>query len=292
MKNIFSIGLCLILASAGAFAKVGVWLANGISFNIETYAEPPIALHDMIAEGGVMVKKAAQRYLINRTNRTYLGYDLDAERLPDGSYRVYIKPLTATPDQVSPPGLKLAVIPSYPDPQIVRDGEVILLPLMESPRTGHRIIDRIEINAVGLASPTERDARDLTMLDVALQLQEPVLSRNGKRLDVNDRMNREAVGGPIIWFYVPERGRFVLSVIQHQSRAFARAGVIRDNRLTFTVGGESYECRTKSPILGSPGIWNLYVRHEPNYRPRWNNEGEGYQFGSAAGMESLPPPMR
>lgn len=290
MRPVLLSVFCVGGAVLALHAKVGAGLANGISFDIETHVQPPIAanLDDLISEGGVIVKKAAQRYIIDRGRGMYFGYDLDAERLPDGSFRVYIKPLTATPDQVSPRGLKLAMIASYPEPQIVRDGEVILLPLMEGPR-GYRIVDRIQVSTrtpAGSAFPPEKEPRDFTMLDVSLQLHEPMLSRNGKPLEPNGRLNLNGIGGPIVWLYVPDRGRFLLSILPHQGYAFERSGTIQGNRLTFSAAGDSYVCQTKFPILSNTGTWNLYVRHEPGYRPE-RNEGSGYRLGSAERIEYL-----
>jgi hypothetical protein len=292
MKRIFlGVIVVLIAVPSAGTAKLGASLANGITMTIETYTEPPVT--GPVAEGGVLVNKMVQRYLIDRAAGTYFGYDLDADRLPDGAYRVYIRPLTARPQDVSrghsgPPTLKLAPIPSYPEPQIVRNGEVILLPVMESPRTGHRLIDRIAIttsSSSGPAFPADKEPRDLTLLDVALILEEPVLLKNGTPVDVA-RSRSGSIAGPIVWFYVPGRGRLLLSAVPHASWGFTRAGVIQDNRITFTSGGDSYVCRSKHSILGSDTAWNLYLLHEPGYRPA-KDDGSGYQFGSADRVEYL-----
>ena len=292
MKKFF-LGVIAVLTAvpSAGIAKLGASLANGISMTIETYTEPPVT-GPVSAEGGVLVNKIVQRYLVDRAAGTYFGYDVEADRLPDGAYRVYIRPLTARPQDVSrshsgAPVLKLAPIPSYPEPQIVRNGEVILLPVMESPRTGHRLIDRIAITTTsssGPAFPPDKEPRDLTLFDIALTLDDPVLFRNGTPVD--GARSKGVIGGPIVWLHIPDRGRFLLSVLPHTSWGFTRAGVIQDNRMTFTAGGDSYVCRSKRSILGSDTAWNLYVLHEPGYRPA-KNDGSGYQFGSADRVEYL-----
>jgi hypothetical protein len=76
--------------------------------------------------------------------------------------------------------------------------------------------------------------------------------------------------GATLWFAVPDRGRYILSLTPREG--FPRAGSIRDNVVEFQAGGDRYEYRSSSPILGQGKAWNLYLLHDPRYRPKATRE--------------------
>ena len=88
---------------------------------------------------------------------------------------------------------------------------------------------------------------------------------------VDDRKLEARVGftkgrGGVIWLALPGLGRYLLSLAPHAG--FEKAGVIRDNVIALNDGPHHYELRLANPIASSDNAWNLYVLHDPRFRPR------------------------
>jgi hypothetical protein len=78
--------------------------------------------------------------------------------------------------------------------------------------------------------------------------------------------------GALLWFYVQDRGRFIFSLVPRAGYEFQKVGVIEDNRIEFTIGGNTYEWLSSSPILAGGGTWNLWVLHDPQYAPIFGSD--------------------
>jgi hypothetical protein len=72
-------------------------------------------------------------------------------------------------------------------------------------------------------------------------------------------------GGPVIWFYVPGRGRFIFSLTPHAGYDFRKIGTIEHNRISFSIGSDRYEWTSSNPIVGSGGNWNLWILQDTGY---------------------------
>ena len=60
------------------------------------------------------------------------------------------------------------------------------------------------------------------------------------------------IGGfvaPLPWFSVPGRGLFIISIQPHEGYDFQKIGVIEDNRISFTHGGDKYEWVSSLPMI-------------------------------------------
>jgi len=78
--------------------------------------------------------------------------------------------------------------------------------------------------------------------------------------------------GALLWFYVQNRGRFIVSLVPRPGYEFQRVGIIEDNRIEFTVNDNHYEWLSSSPILPGGGTWNLWVLHDPKYAPIFGSD--------------------
>ena len=64
--------------------------------------------------------------------------------------------------------------------------------------------------------------------------------------------------------------------------------MIRNNKLSFEFKGDKYEFVSKSPILGQGGNWNLWVMHDPSYKPNSRKSKDpAFAFGAAGKVEYL-----
>ena len=136
--------------------------------------------------------------------------------------------------------------------------------------------------------------RDLTAADVILQFKEPHVSVALRSGDAGGpdtaprRMFRVAgdVAGAVTWIYVPTRGRFLLSLVPR--RDFRRAGSVRGTSLSFTVDGDTVAVTSASRIAPGEAAFNLYVRHQPAWKPSYPNaDVDAIHMGAADRAEYL-----
>jgi hypothetical protein len=218
------------------------------------------------------------RIVVDELHHIYLGYDLTAELASEGQYRISLLPLSIGPQSFLPSGYKntpsVVLLSKYPDAQLVRSGDTIALDLFASPDGKQKIVDYIRFSSQApppnvtdpLAAISTGEPKDFTLDDGPLKLyQEPTIwIDNQKYLGL-----RYGAGGSgaTLWVYFSGEGRYVLSLVPHDG--FVRSGTIRDNVISFQMDGHQYELRMASPPVGSGGVWNLYVLHDPSFQ--WKN---------------------
>jgi hypothetical protein len=111
-------------------------------------------------------------------------------------------------------------------------------------------------------------ARDFRTDDVQLSLQAPRLSINGK-LDETSAQRYDAVSGAVVWFYAAKRGRYILSLAPRPELGFRKAGEVRGSSLSFTLGNDTFTVSTGGRIAPGQAPFNLYVLHEPEWKPSY-----------------------
>jgi len=87
--------------------------------------------------------------------------------------------------------------------------------------------------------------------------------------------NGESVGewqgtgcsGALLWFYLPGRGRIILSLEPHEGYGFEKLGEIEDNKIAFSAGGDRYQCVSSAPITRAGERLSVWVLHDAAYQP-------------------------
>jgi hypothetical protein len=266
------IALAGLLAAADGRGEIMTGTASfrGTIVRFRTMAEPPFK-DGQLVPGGISVRTdRVHRFMCDGKTGEYFGYDLVVE--PGGApnrHRVIIEPLSLEPLQLKLGNHVVArtpiLLPKYPPPQIVEDGDTIALDLLVSPDGKRKIVDYIEVNGDAPPPPAGADtpARDFTLDDgpLSFTFRSPVtLFINGQQQPGPAMTGRP---GGTLWFELPGRGRHILSLAPHEG--FEKAGAIRNHAVVFQAGGETFELRTSGPILGKGGAWNLYLLHQPDY---------------------------
>jgi hypothetical protein len=82
----------------------------------------------------------------------------------------------------------------------------------------------------------------------------------------------------VVWLYVKGRGRFVLSLVPNEKLGFRKDGVVSGDGLLFRDGPAEIRVECSGQIAPGPGAYNLYVVHEPGWRP---SDGALTTMGSA-----------
>jgi hypothetical protein len=117
---------------------------------------------------------------------------------------------------------------------------------------------------------TPGPARDFALGDVELEIVAPRLTINGRPEPSSERVNTSARGA-VVWFYVPNRGRYVLSLLPRPELGFRRAGEVRGSTVRFTLGRDTFTLLTADQVAPGQARFHLYVLHDPTWKPTYAN---------------------
>jgi hypothetical protein len=227
--------------------------------------------------------------MLDRSRRVYFGYDVKVEPLSNtNTYRLTFGALSMTPEMsqrffgAADSGWTMLPPPRFPDARTVRGGDVLQLDLLTNSAWGQTLVDYVTVqepprrlNTFDVSAPREfafasGPPRDFNADDVELRLQEPRLSINGM-LQESSRRLRADVSGSVVWLYVPDRGRFLISLTPQAKLGFQRAGEVRGSSLRFTIGSDTFSVVCGSRIAPGLAAFNVYVLHHPKWRPTYAN---------------------
>ena len=322
--SIFTLCLFSVANAQYGIMKLG----NGITIVVKTEITPSKPKGSLGSIYSSNSGNTIHRILTDKKNKIYFGYDLSFEKEGEEKFRVSIKPLSKTPDAImkrhkrskqnavegvetvasnssglthSTKGYPQAsiiytsdfssftekLLPNYPKAFVVNDGDTISLDLLENPKTKAKITDIIKISSkssgFGYNYSEDKPIRDFSVNDVYLRIETPDIYINQKKSETNS-----SVAGNINWIYIKGKGRFIFSFKPQPNYTFKKIGVIRNNKLSFEFKGDKYEFVSKSPILGQGGNWNLWVMHDPSYKPNSRKSKDpGFAFGAAGKVEYL-----
>lgn len=260
---------------------------NGVEIQLEARVEPG----GQKVGGAVSSNKGHfSRTLFDSKQGRYYGYDLFVEPREGSFFQVRIEPLSLSTSELAAsrivdsswtpiPLLKYPVIPLVPA------GAVVSIDLLQNPATGQKVVDVLTFKstapapAVASAGPP----RDFSINDVEIRLESPRVSVNGQIVDASLRVGG-GVSGQVLWFYLPERGRFAFSI--QPNRNYRRAGEVFDKTMDFTVGGDQYHVQSAAPIAPAAGRFHLYVLDEPRWTPA-RGSGASMILGAAISPDLL-----
>ncbi|HJS23958.1 MAG TPA: hypothetical protein VJ751_06365 [Pyrinomonadaceae bacterium] len=166
------------------------------------------------------------------------------------------------------PNGAFATFPKSTTPQTLDDGDAVSLDLLVNAESGVKIVDVVSVTfdrSTLSDSHLEAAPKDFTLDAVALGVKNYSLLINGNVVS----KSKSSIGctGALLWLYVPERGRFIFSLVPREGYDFAKIAVLDENKIEFTVNGERYEWVSGASILPNGGTWNLWVLHDTAYVP-------------------------
>jgi hypothetical protein len=201
----------------------------------------------------------------------------------------------------------------YPAPQIVHAGDVISIDVWLAPDTRQRLIDSIRIDAMltdaiaraaqpqppalqaralivrsaitpaaavpARPAPTVAGpAREFSTADAEMRIAQFRISVNGTA--EAPPKGATASTGALVWFSLPNRGRYVLSLAPHLALGFSQAGEVRGGVATFTLDGATIKLECPTAIAPGYSAYNLYVMHDPQWQPTAQAQRDFIQYGS------------
>ena len=245
----------------------------------EVQRAPAIVGSEAIAEGDRLIHRVLQ----DTGGRFIFGYDLWVAPNPASKqFKLVVRPLdprfesklrAGNSNEGNPPQSEIiSTFPKPTEPQTLDDGDAFSLDLLINQSTGVKIVDvvRVAFDRSNIWDNPRMMPRDFTLDAVELTVKDYRLLVNGNVISVG--RSTKTCAGALLWFYAPDRGRFIFSLLPREGYEFQKVGVIEDNRIEFTVNGNHYEWLSSSPILPGGGIWNVWVLHDPNYTPLFGSE--------------------
>jgi hypothetical protein len=194
-------------------------------------------------------KATVHRYVRDNFRNLYLTYTMTFE--PIGSTDTFRVTFT---DSAVP----------YPVPQILRDGETIVLTLAADARTGRRLVDYIRVGT-GVMRPRAAVSRDVYAEDAELTITKPRLRSNGVEQKAENPSGM--VSAQVVWVDIPGQGRFDLSYKPLADQGFERAGEVAENSLMFSLGGNVFRIDCADRIATGSGTYNIYARRDSKVDP-------------------------
>jgi hypothetical protein len=280
-------GMLLCVASVAASARADVQegqmqqlvvpMQSGVfvSFTTETV---PAGSHELSFSfiEAEFKPNIIHRLFVDEKQQFYFGYDLIVERAQAaGEYRVTVRPLGADYERMlrarkafqnRRPHPNLSPAASVSQPQTVADGDTFAIDVLVNPRNGAKIVDVIKVTSddprLQEAPASTRPPRDFTLEDMQLKVSAYKLLVDGEAV----YSSTSGCAGPLIWFALPGRGRFIFSLVPRPGYDFQKVGTVEHNKIKFAHDGQSYEWVSRLPVVGNGGNWNLWVLHDAGYR--------------------------
>ena len=311
-------GLCLPAFAQSVRLDQGVETRKNFGFYWETRLEPETPAMDVGTISTVTTGSSKDRDIIyrlegDRSRHVYFGYQAQVEVLVEpNAYRITFSPIDpSTARQL----MSVTFGKEDPDswtqlstttwgtgaPQTIHGGDVVAMDLLKNAATGQKIVDYVtvqeppspEIGFQNLKAQAREfafatgAARDFRADDGELRIRDARVSIGGK-LDPSTAKFKGEVSGLVLWFYLPKRGRFILSLTPHANLGFRRAGEVRGSTLSFTIGSETFKLVANGAIAPTQAAFNLYVLHEPTSKPDYAfADTSAFSMGAADRAESL-----
>jgi hypothetical protein len=279
------VSLCLsVAASAGGKvtdtqdgkSQLVVPMQSGAFVRIRTESQPETA-RDATSN---LIESEDKPNLLHRVfvdgkNEMFFGYELLVEPVAGmRQFRVTVRPLSdeyLRGLRARPTFQKRRLHPSYnaaafsTAPQLIGDGDTFALDVLQNDSTGTKIVDVIQVTLTdpGLKeSASDSPPRDFAPEDVLMQV-------TNHKLLINDeavyRSPGGSLSGSVLWIAMPDRGRFIFSLVPRPGYDFRKTATIAHNKISFEWGGERYEWVSSAPVVGLGGNWNIYMLHDADY---------------------------
>jgi hypothetical protein len=162
--------------------------------------------------------------------------------------------------------VKLPTLVQATERQTVANGGTLALDLLINESLAVKVVDLVTVASErSLLFPAQplRTPRDFGLSNVELAIRNYQLYVDRQLVVPNSGLRN--CTGSLVWFSLPGQGRFIFSLVPYEGHDFRKVGLIEDNKIAFTWKGVNYEWISREPIVGSGGLWNLWVLHDQNY---------------------------
>jgi len=178
-----------------------------------------------------------------------------------------------------------ATFPKSATPQTLDDGDAVSLELLVNRESGVKIVDVVKVTfdrSILRENYLDAAPKDFTLESLSsLSVKSYELTIDGTV--VGKSKSKLGCSGSLLWFYVPDRGRFIVSLVPREGYSFQKVGMLDGNRIEFVMNGEYYEWTSSESILPTGGAWHLWVLYDPEYTPLFGSEKSTPKAGPQKG---------
>jgi len=269
------LGLVMLQAAFGQAASV-VSLSNGVQLRVGLRGAGTSLKTEMAPASG----NSFYRIFKDENNLDVFAYEILVNRTADGErFHIIAKP--AGPEFAarfpnSDGGKPVPTLSEQRDSEFLTSGRRFDVEIPTNPGTRENLTDSIQVvinrrGAPVVESGTSAGARlRFVNLKVFVHGQEATTPGAGA-----------VVSGSFAMFYLPGRGGYFFSTQPVDKLPFAHVGAVDRTVLRFTVDNESIDCTSEAPILTQSERGEVWVYHDPNYKP----EGNWTKTNPAAGSD-------
>jgi hypothetical protein len=262
------ITLLLLAAAASCYAQVSarVSLSNGTQVTITTRSgtAEPVALKTSLEPAS---GDSFYRIFRDENNLAVFAYELEVARTADGSnFRITAKPATeafATRFPNADGGKPTPTLSSPLESPLLGSGERFSIPIPSDPGLGQNLTDTVQIllGQRGTANDGATGSAQIRFAGLKVYIQGKSATPTGAGADVSGRY---------AMFYIPGHGGYFFSNEPVDQRPFVQGAVVDGKHMTLTIDNETYDCTATAPILVHADRGQLWVYHDPNYKPAGN----------------------
>jgi len=275
----------LLMPVAGSFAQhsSSVTLSNGVQLRLNT---TPSSLNARLepASGNSFY------HIFWDGDLAAFAYELAVDRTPDGEqFRITAKPAGlefAAQFPNADGGKPTPTLQQELESPLLASGGQFTVDIPTNPGTGEKVTDSIQVQVSRRGAPvSEADAEAAQLRFAGLKVY-----IDGKLVSPNNAGT--TVLGRYTMFYLPGHGAYFFSSEPVDRRVFVQIGSVDQGNLQFTLDNETYACKSDAQILMHSARGELWVYHDPNYKPAGNWTKSVLTNGSrdeffAAGSDSL-----
>ena len=263
--RIFATLLALQLTTCFAQNSSTITLGNGIRLKVKVHTgnntADPLKVEMRPATGN-----SVYRILHDDSSLAVWAYELVVERLTDGDhFQILVKPAgqefaAKFPNADGGKPTPTFTIPIESPPLAV--GGTFTIDIPTNPGLFQQRTDTVEVQPDPLDRSGSQASRQSAPL---IRFADVIVSVNGK--SVRAAGLGAMVYGQYVMFYIPRRGGYFFSTQPVTSRPFVQMGDVDRNKLKFTINQEDYECTSAANILMQAERGQLWVYHDPQFKP-------------------------
>ena len=268
MRRLTSIprfALLAVLATAavcpGQISSV-VSLSSGIQLEIKANLGDPTGEQALRVEMARASGDSFYRIFYDQNKLAVFAYELAVERAASDPNALH---LTAKPAETEFASRYPNADAGKPVPSLSSDhefgplnsGKIAELGLFEIPGMGTKVSETIRVTTdqtAGTAGPLRLSELRVSVDHTAVPGAPPP----------------SAVSGRFVMFYLPGKGGYFFASEPVAGRPFVNAGTIDRNHMRFTIENTDYECTTGASVLTHADSGEVWVYHDPAYKPSGN----------------------
>jgi hypothetical protein len=261
------LSLLLVAAGAACYSQVSarVALSNGIQLTVTTRSDngPPKLKPTLEPASG----DSFYRIFRDENDLAVFAYELQVARTADGeNFRITAKPATqdfAARFPNSDGGKPAPTLSAPLESPLLSSGQAFEIPIPTAPELGQTLTDTVQILMAqrGVENEATSASARIQFLGLKVSIHGQPVTPSGAGADV---------AGRYTMFFLPGHGGYFFSTEPVAQPPFLGVGIVDGGHLTFTIDNEMYDCTARAPILVHSTRGQLWVYHDPNYRPGGN----------------------